>query len=289
MDRFVIKRPRETEETTRILKMSKCLPPLEPSGFSILDRDLTHLVFRHLEVPFLCLLKCVSHSVANACRRTLRSYELYEGPFASVSSYDHMSECIYSSSFTLPVKVSVMIFGSIQSVTDLYEDTKKLIVHEFNLEFYWRNERVTNPSQVIKWFYKAWEDMHDDWDAYDGPPTSHEEDMEVRCTKLTVEQPGVGIFHSVASLWRHLDFEDVLKSGVGDQFSASWSISSSPKHLPLELFMRLWPYAELDTNLSFAFDDAQDSGPCKTDMSIQGSLLFCYLKERIVGTPFNRV
>lgn len=270
--------------------MPKCLPPLEPSGFSILDRDLTHLVFMHLGVPFLCLLKCVSHSVANACRRTLCNSDTYEIADVENVNYEHMSDCICSSSFTLPVTVNAMAWDVVNNIDDIINESNiRLIVHEFNLEFYLRNEPVTNPSQVITWFYKAWENMHDDWDDYVGPATSHELDMEVRCTKLTVEQPGVGIFHSVKSLWHHLGFETQLKEGHTNPFSsARWTISPSRKHTPLELFMRLWPYTEID-GVPFAFDDGCVPGPCKTDLTVEGSLLFCFLRERIVGTPFHKV
>jgi hypothetical protein len=296
----------------RVVRMDRRLPPVEPSGFSILDRDLTHIVFVHLDVPCLCLLKCVSRSVANACRRTLRSAELYDDELYDDNSqecgrtrkeqarnaYYEIKQCICSSSLAMPFQVRATPHPFISYPENLDDDQGviELVVHEFHLEFYLRDKRVTDPSEVIRWFKKAWKNVHNDDHNYTGIFTAHEENMIVECSRMTVERPGIGIFHSVSSLWDHIHFGELQRTDVGGELDVGgepcWAVSSQKQHLPLELFLRLWPYVEYSQQQPPITFDNFNIELCTNayhDGHVEGSLLFCFLRDRIVGTPFNRV
>ena len=70
-----------------------------------------------------------------------------------------------------------------------------------------------------------------------------------------------------------------------------WAVSRQKQHISLELFLRLWPYMKYAQQSPIVFDNFNNDLSTNEylSMHVEGSLLFCFLRDRIVGTPFNRV
>ena len=161
------------------------LPPLCP--------DTTQAVLEHMNVPFLCLLKSVSTSVANACRRRLRESDL--------------TDIMERSNPTFPVRV---LFDScFTEYRDLEVPTDVYIVHALTLEVRHEGRRVTDPEEV-RTFLKTY--VHTTEHVNETERDKFQFDTPTFC----VERPGVGIFHSPGQLWEHMELGERLRRDDGD-------------------------------------------------------------------------
>ena len=241
--------------------------PTEESSFGPLARDLAHLVFVGAgSLPYLLLLKSVSRSVANAVRRAVTSEEFmalkFPGPNAP---HCHMSDALQGCALSFPMRVGYDFLRSSSYLCDLEEPSVALVLHEFHLEFRYRDNVVTNPAQVTEWIAKVW-DYEDkirrvprDYSRETlSARDEHLSAMAVTCTRFCVERPGVGIFHSVDTLWHHLDFPKEHREAIRFSLEKHTSpkldyhfVSSLSAHRALELACRLHPYTHIGGKIIF--------------------------------------
>ena len=250
--------------------------PVKDSSFGPFPPDLAHFMLVHIHsLSYLLLLKCVSHSVANAVRRAIHSKRLMD----SDDVYNEMQYALRQCTLSFPVQVGYEFDCENALSSTTKAPSNVLIVHEFHLEFRHKHIVVTNLKHAIEWFTKAWEYNHDN-DTAEDVFEKHMSQMVVTCTQFCIEWPGIGIFHSVEALWDQLGVkteQDVIikeNSFRGDL----WAISDRHAHLALELAIRLNPVAFIGES-SFTFETNMDSNP---DICyFQQSLLHNFLTDRL--------
>ena len=263
--------------------------PKETSEFACLPRDLAHLVFVHLDVEFLCLLKSTSRGVANACRRALCSNDVLAINYKYESVFSPIRQC----NLSFPMRVMVdggHFYRMVTEDTDLPETwTQTLIVHEFDLEFFLDFRRVRDVETVKKWLEKHFAyDAEFDREDERQPLPEHKEHisrMQMQCPRFCVEIPGEGIYHCPTQLWEHLKIELKIEERI-HPFEDDYMIFSDrlfegfrkESFTPLELAARLMPFARIGKCWSVFDCIALGKQVWRGD---ENSLLHMFLGERL--------
>ena len=187
------------------------LSPRLPTGngyFPPLTPDATQLVLWHFDVPRLNMLKLVSKSVANACRRSLCS-----------GDYDLFS-CIRESNITLPIRAFLTPYlaeypGGMPD--DVY------IIHEFCMEAWYDGRRITDMSELVPLLLK-----YCFVKSVPNYARARRDRMKVVIPRICIERPGVGFFHTIHDVWHHMNLAKKLDGRQSFEF---------------ELLMALHPFA----------------------------------------------
>tara|TARA_Y100000389_G_C17460980_1_gene521674 strand:+ start:3113 stop:3841 length:729 start_codon:yes stop_codon:yes gene_type:complete len=208
---------------------------------------LTGLILRHFKsLACLLVLKSVSRGFANAVRHAVHSKDFCDALNGDI--FSALQEC----TLRLPLRV-VYNYDFLPSEFPRFTHSDTLIVHEFCIESRYKHAVVTDPKCVIEWLVELYAIR---WDyathAEQQATRDHLDKMEFECTRICVEWPGVGMFHSAMELWDRLGVEEEHRLNSGGRWKNSsieernlykWFTSSWPSHLPLELAVRLIPIA----------------------------------------------
>ena len=265
----------------RVYELHHPRVPTEGRSFGPLHGDLTCLILRHFEsLALLLMLKSVSRGVANAVRHAVHSQDFSKALYDDI--YSAMQEC----TLRLPLR-AVYHYDFLPSDFPTSTPSDTLIVHEFCIESRYKHAVVTDPKCVIEWLVELYAIR---WDykthAEQQATQDHLKKMAFECTRICVEWPGVGMFHSAIELWdrlgvaeEHRKNDDGLwkNSSFEEKEREKWFTSGSDHHLPLELAVRLIPIACIG-GVMYSFDAIIDR---HLQDCFQISLLHHLLSERL--------
>ena len=212
-----------------------------PTGngyFPPLDADTTQLMLRRLvvgggdyDMSLICMIKCVSSCVANACRRFL------------CEEYFDLSQVIQMADVALPVRA---FLSPMMEEGDWPEDnvpSPTVIVHALTMEAWYDGLRVTN-MEAFKFIRRfAYHHLNEDV-AQDIVEEFHVEfkKWEFTLPTFVVEYPGVGIFHN-AGLFTNF-IKDRHGCNYNDTFYSTRKLAFNHNNCILNIMMDLHPFVQ---------------------------------------------
>lgn len=190
--------------------------PTQDCSFGLLPRDLAARVFCNIEdLHVLLLLKAVSKATANCVRHVLHLTEkghtdVYDEYDSSDDWYGDLCLCISNCSLSFPMRVVYHHKPNAHcdlGTTGLVSSGVELIVHELEAEFRGKNDAIMTKGEIIEWINAC--RAYAFGKTYGGyfSNREHEDILDIHSStvRFVVEWPGVGVFHSCASLLDKLD------------------------------------------------------------------------------------